>query len=84
MEKLKVGDKVLWRGCFGAESPKVATVQRMELCAYPRSKYGKEVNEVDWQDIFDNRVIFDLDNGCWAYSEQINPLPNSKESQNAY
>jgi len=72
VDKLKVGDKVTWRGTWGQErAPQVVTVEGMEITDGPREKYGRDVKEVDWDVVEDNRVIFTLSNGKWAYSEQI-------------
>ena len=68
---IKIGDTVVWRGCFGHDMPLSATVEGMTLTDNPREKYGMEVDKVYKRDVRDNRVVFDLDNGHWCYSEQI-------------
>ena len=73
MSKLSVGDTVMWSGGFGYHVKHPAVIKRMELCEVPNSKYGKNVESVTWQDVEDELVIFDLENGSWAYSEQITP-----------
>ena len=75
MEKLKVGDKVMWRGGWGKEAPKKATVECIELCAVG-SKYGKDVKSVAWETIEkgNRSVTVSLDNGHWAYGYQLNPI----------
>jgi hypothetical protein len=70
---LKVGDAVSWKGSFGMAAPQIVRVQGMEITEYPRTKEGDPVDEVSWDIVKENRVIFDLDNGHWAYSEQITP-----------
>ena len=70
-EKIKVGDKVNWQGSFGLDAPQEAIVTGMELCDYPRSKYGQAVHEVTIEQVKKNLVLFTLSNGHWAYSEQI-------------
>jgi len=70
---LRIGDTVLWRGCFGTESEQPVKVKRMEVTATPRTKYGDEVESVAWSVVRENRVILDLDNGHWCYAEQIAP-----------
>lgn len=72
---VKVGDRVMWRGAWGTEPEKEAVVTRMEITEYPRQKEGKEVEIAKWSEVFENRVVFDLDNHCWAYGEQIFPMP---------
>lgn len=69
--KIKVGDTVMWRGGFGSCVPLPAIIDRMEVTTHPRCKYGKMVDEVAIELIEANRVLFTLDNGHWAYSEQI-------------
>jgi hypothetical protein len=71
---LRVGDSVKWAGNWGCDNPETAVVTGMEVTALPREKYGTEVDEVDWSQVDDNRVVFTLDNGHWAYSEQISRL----------
>lgn len=70
MSILKIGDVVWWRGTWGAEPPKQATINRIEKTEFYRSKYGEEVNEVNWNDNF----VVILDNGHWAYNFQLQPL----------
>jgi len=66
---IKVGDKVLWRGNFGLELGEYARIVRMELCERDREKHGVPVEWIS--DDQKNRTVFDLDNGHWAYGEQI-------------
>ncbi len=70
-ETIKVGDDVVWRGGFGQDMPLSATVKGMTLTDNPREKYGESVDEVDLYSVRENLVVFDLDNGHWCYSEQI-------------
>ena len=69
MKNLKVGDTVVWRGCFGSEEAKNAVVKGIELCEKRRSKYGVKVTEVPWDK--KDYIIVSLDNGHWAYGDQI-------------
>lgn len=80
MSKLKIGDKVIWRGSWGTEAPKEATVEAIELCAVG-SKYGKEVKSVDWSTITggNRSVTVDLDNGHWAYGNQLTEIKTEKD-----
>jgi hypothetical protein len=48
----------------------------MELCQHEREKYGIPVTEA--HDIDKNRLVVSLDNGHWAYGEQLS-LINHKE-----
>ncbi len=67
--KLKLGDTVKWRGGFGRELPIEAKVESIEICKVG-SKYGRDVKSVDWDKVKRN-VVVTLDNGHWAYGEQI-------------
>jgi len=73
MSKLKIGDKVWWRGGFGSEPAKVATVSGIEITG--GYKYGDAVDEVDWSEVYDRNVAVDIDTDegeCyWAYACQI-------------
>ena len=73
MSKLKVGDKVWWRGGFGSDPRKVATVAGIEITR--GGKYGDSVDEVDWSEVYGRNVTVDIgtdeDEGYWAYGEQI-------------
>jgi hypothetical protein len=69
--KLKVGDKVMWRGGFGNDAPKEAVVESIELCK-AGEKYGNSVDEVSWNK--KDRIVVDLDSGHWAYGRQISPI----------
>lgn len=68
---LKVGDTVIWRGGFGQNLPLYARILGMEVTKFPRCKSGEVVAEVSKNLVRQNRVIFDLDNGHWCYSDQI-------------
>ena len=71
---VKIGDKVNWRGGFGANDPKVVEVTSIEVTDLPRDKYGEIVGEVTWDLVKENRVNFGLSSGNWAYSEQVAPV----------
>jgi len=68
-DKIKVGDTVMHRGCWGADAPKKAVITSIELCKNEREKYGIDMQEVYAKD--KDRCCFTLDNGHWAYGEQI-------------
>lgn len=70
---LKVGDTVMWRGGFGMDPPKPAKVLAIERTRQRRTKYGWNVDEIDWAD--KDYALVTLDTGNWAYGEQISPLP---------
>jgi hypothetical protein len=68
---VRVGDTVEWRGGWGRDIPKDAVVTDLTITDHPRDKYGEDVEEADWGLVHLNRVVFGLDNGHWAYSDQI-------------
>lgn len=72
MAKLKIGDEVYWRGGFGRDAKKKARVESIEVTN--GGKYGDDVNEVDWSKVRGRNVVVDLDNGHWAYAEQISKI----------
>lgn len=69
--RLRVGDTVIWRGGHGTALPQLAIVVCIELCALGE-KYGQDVDSVDWREI--SHVIVDLDNGHFAYGDQLAPV----------
>lgn len=71
MQKIKIGDQVMWRGAWGTEEVKLATLTRIELCEEERMKSGEAVQEVDEKDL--RRCVVGLDNGHWAYGFQLTP-----------
>ena len=73
-EKVKIGDTVLWRGGWGSDAPLAAVVDGLDITDEPREKYGTPVQEAYWADVQDNRVLFSLSNGHWAYGSQISEV----------
>jgi hypothetical protein len=71
---LHVGDAVAWRGAWGSEAPRRAVVRSIEQTYHPREKYGTQVQEMPWSRVRKNYAVVDLDNGHWAYGEQIYPI----------
>jgi hypothetical protein len=72
MENLKIGDEVSWRGAWGSEAPKNAVVTEIEVTN--GGKYGRAVNSIEWTRVRDRNVVVTLDNGHWAYGEQISKV----------
>ena len=72
MSKLKIGDKVNWRGDFGMAEPREAIVEGIDLTK--GGKYGDPVNEIEWSQVYDRNVVVTLDNGHWAYADQISEV----------
>jgi hypothetical protein len=71
---LSIGDIVSWSGSFGTAPARPAKVTHLEITSGHREKYGTPVDAVAWTTVRDNRVLVSLDNGSWAYGEQIRPL----------
>jgi hypothetical protein len=55
---LKIGDKVWWRGGFGSEPAKLATIEEIEITG--GYKYGDQVDEVSWNKVYDRNVVLYL------------------------
>ncbi len=72
MSKLKIGDKVIWRGSWGGDAPQQAIVEGIDLTK--GGKYGDPVNEIEWSQVYDRNVVVTLDNGHWAYASQISEV----------
>ena len=62
LELLSVGDQLMWRGAWGKEEPKVATVRCIEIDA-DDTKQGTEVQQVRWSEIRENGEC-DLERGA--------------------
>jgi hypothetical protein len=72
-DKLKVGDKVMWRGNFGSGHKVMATVENIEICP-EGSKHGRSVGSVLWSAVKTRRVVIDLDNSHWCYGNQVDKI----------
>lgn len=66
---LKIGDTVNWRGTWGKDAPQDAVVKTIEINCTAGN--GTEVNSVSWSKVNDRSVVVNLDNGNWAYGNQI-------------
>ena len=71
MKTIKIGDTVSYRGAFGGGPLKSVTVMGLTRTEYPRDKYGESVAEVTIIEVKANKVVFDLSDGHWCYSDQI-------------
>jgi hypothetical protein len=69
---LKIGTKVNWRGAWGKQPAKEATVTGITIGCV--GKVGHNVPNVHWELVNDRSVIVDLDNGHWAYGNQISKV----------
>lgn len=74
MEKLKVNDKVSWRGSWGKDAPQEAKVIGINLNDRV-FKDGQPLTEVEWYIVQEGRnIVVSLDNGHWAYGNQLSPI----------
>lgn len=64
MQNLYLGDTVNWRGSFGTEPAKEASIVAITF-------KNIEVMEIEQDLLQDKDVIVTLDNGRWAYGYQI-------------
>src|SRR5262249_11822269 len=69
---LKIGDVVSWRGAWGMQDAVKAIVIGIEVNC--DGKYGDETTSVAWNAVRTRRVIVSLNNGHWAYGEQLDPV----------
>ncbi len=67
IRKLKIGDEVMWSHRWGTGRWKKARVRKIEKCA-------ENVDEVSWAKMTDRSIILYLNNGFWAYGEQVIPI----------
>ena len=67
---LNVGDTVHWRGRWGIADPQSAVVEHIEV-ECNGGKRGRRVESVSWGLVTCDNVVVDLDNGHWAYGDQI-------------
>lgn len=71
-ETLDVGDTVLWRGSWGKDNPLPAVVKGISVGSNTDAE--TTVESIEWAHVNSRDVIVDLDNGHWAYGNQINQL----------
>lgn len=84
--KLKIGDKVMWRGGWGKDPAVEATVTSIEVCKI-HSKNGRSVKSVAWNTVkgYSNRqVVVTLDNGHWAYGDQLDKMPEPEKKDGLF
>jgi hypothetical protein len=68
-EVLKVGDSVNWRGNWGSHPPKIAVVSSILL-----GTEEEPTDSIEWEKVNTRDVITCLDNGHWAYGNQLSRL----------
>ena len=62
---------MVYRGLSGIWPPVTVTVDGMILTRQPRSKEGRDVEEVSYEQVREDRVLFVLSDGYWTYSEDV-------------
>ena len=65
---LKVGNTVDWRGGGGRYLSHPAKVEKISWTGT-----DSYIDSVPWSLLADRQVTVDLDNGQWAYGEQLDP-----------
>lgn len=67
---LNVGDSVYWSGTWGNDPECVVKVQGI-TDNKNGSKGGPSIKSIPWAKIDGRNIIVDLDNGHWAYGDQL-------------
>ena len=70
---LKIGDKVKWKGAWGAEPSKLVKITDIDICEIGE-KNGRTVQKVLWDKVDSRKVVVSLDNGHWAYGFQLSKV----------
>ena len=62
----------MWRGSFGSDAPKRATVECIEVMEREGDKYGDEVESVKMVNgQWESPIVVSLTNGHWARGSQV-------------
>lgn len=72
MSILKVNDTVSWKANYGKEPAKEAKIEAITITS-PAGGF-RDVQEIEWDKMVGRDVIVTLDNGSWAYAEQIDKI----------
>lgn len=81
MDKLSVGDEVLWSGTWGLDKPRKVKVTAIERDCV--NKEGTSVSSIPWEEVKGRGVIVDVHAPKrgrmkhWAYGFQIQPAEAS-------
>jgi len=70
-EMIRVGNPVIYRPNFGEDLPILVQVSGITITDEPREKYGNYTTEAPWSFVLEDRICFDMNNGHWCYSSQI-------------
>ena len=76
---IKVGSRVMYRGCFGVYPAKEAKIESITKALEKRSKYGRSTKSIDWDE--KEYGCFILSDGHWCYGEQIVDLLDEENEE---
>lgn len=76
---IKVGSRVMYRGCFGVDPAKEAKIESITKALEKRSKYGRSTKSIDWDE--KEYGCFILSDGHWCYGEQIVDLLDEENEE---
>ena len=71
-EMIRVGDPVIYRPNFNCAPPVLVQILGITITSSPREKYGDDrQTEAPWNLVLEDRICFNMSNGHWCYSNQI-------------
>lgn len=76
---IKVGSRVMYRGCFGVGPAKEAKIESITKALEKRSKDGRSTKSIDWDE--KEYGCFILSDGHWCYGEQIVDLLDEENEE---
>lgn len=76
---IKVGSRVMYRGCFGVDPAKEAKIESITKALEKRNKYGRSTKSIDWDE--KEYGCFILSDGHWCYGEQIVDLLDEENEE---
>ena len=76
---IKVGSRVMYRGCFGVDPAKEAKIESRTKALEKRSKDGRSTKSIDWDE--KEYGCFILSDGHWCYGEQIVDLLDEENEE---
>lgn len=76
---IKVGSRVMYRGCFGVDPAKEAKIESITKSLEKRSMDGCSTKSIDWDE--KEYGYFTLSNGHWCYGYQIVDLLDDENEE---
>lgn len=76
---IKVGSRVMYRGCFGVNPAKEAKIESITKALEKCSKDGRSTKSIDWDE--KEYGCFILSDGHWCYGEQIVDLLDDENEE---